>query len=106
MLADWQLENDIGEEDEIIECMLQAKFSLNARDSTGKVSQESLSATSYMTVDDLLEGDARSEGGRSCADCVWKARCCCRESLCLAQCRASPPLCKRIYAHVSAYKRL
>eukprot|EP00966_Prymnesium_polylepis_P005654 128985-Prymnesium_polylepis.1 len=50
--------------------MLQAKFSRNARDSTGKVSQESLSATSYMTVDDLLEGDARSEGGRSCADCA------------------------------------
>eukprot|EP00966_Prymnesium_polylepis_P014218 328397-Prymnesium_polylepis.1 len=78
------LENDISEEDETIEFMVQAKFSRNARDSTGKVTG------CYMTVDDLLEGDADPKQVEAALTAYGK-RVATVVKVGVAQCRASPP---------------
>ena len=54
-LEDWQLSNEIAEEDEEIEFLVQAKFSRHERDEHGVVT------ICWMTVEEMVSGDAEAE---------------------------------------------
>ena len=54
-LEEWQLENDIDEQDEEVEYLVQAKFSRDDRDERGVVT------VCWMTANEMLGGDAAAD---------------------------------------------
>ena len=51
-LADWQLANDVEEDDEAVEFLVQATFQRHARDKKG------ITTICWLAVEEMLEGDA------------------------------------------------